>query len=232
MDNRIRVNPRISVNKLGEYLVAKAGRRLTIIGDQKHPRDFIVARYSIVFDAVARCLVANGDPRIIRETMEKLYDLTPKGMWHQQNLELSVEALDLFLNLIDDIDLSEFDVTRAANGATDLVVDKVTISVKPDLYLRDKMTKECRGVVKLSILKAHKPKNGDEPNIEAALYVGAVLHQFANEVLSPKGKIAPVNCLVIDVFGQRVLQAPKSFTKRRSDISAACREIARGWADA
>jgi hypothetical protein len=232
MSKRTRVDLRISVNKLGEYLVAKAGRRLTIISDQKHPRDFIVARYSAVFDAVARCLAANGDPRIIREAVEKLYDVTPKGMWHQQDIELSVEALDLFLNLIDEIDFSGFDVARAIDGADDLVVDKVTISVKPDLYLRDKATKECRGVVKLSILKGHKAKNDDKPNNEAALYVGTVLHQYANEVLSPKEKIAPMNCLVIDVFGQRVHQAPKSFAKRRGDVRAACREIARGWTDA
>jgi hypothetical protein len=232
MNKRVRVDPRISVNKLGEYLVAKAGRRLTIISDQKYPRDFIVARYSTVFDAVARCLAANGDPLIIREAMEKLYDTTPKSMWHQQDIELSVEALDLFLNLIDDIDLSDFEVVRAGDVSGDLVVDKVTVSVKPDLYLRDRVTKEFRGAVKLSVLKSNAPKDDDEPDDEAALYVGTVLHQFANEVLSTNAKIAPANCLVIDVFAQRVYQAPKSFKRRRNDVRSACREIRRGWGDA
>lgn len=231
MTKRVRATPRISVNKLGEYLTAKAGRRLTIISDQKNPRDFIVARYSAALDAIARCLAAKGDPLVIREAMEKLYDTTPKSMWHQQDIELSVEALDLFLNLIDDIDLSSFDVVRSAD-APDLTIENVAVSVRPDLYLRDRETKAICGAIKLSILKRNKPKDGDEPEDEAAMYVGTVLHQYANDVLSPKASVPSGSCMVIDVFAQRIYRAPKSYKKRRSDIGAACREIARGWADA
>ncbi len=227
------MEPRISVNKLGEYLVAKAGRRLTIISDQKHPRDFIVARYNAAFDAIARCLAASGDPRIIRAAMEKLYDTSPKSMWHQQDIALSVEALDNFLNMIDDLELSGFDVVRAAEGAVpDLTIDNVTISVRPDLYLRDKGTKEVRGAVKLSILKGNAPKNGHEPDEEAGIYVGTVLHQYASELLSSNEKISPSHCFVIDVFAQRVYSAPTRFKRRRDEVRAACKEIARGWSEA
>jgi hypothetical protein len=233
MSNRIRLNPRISVNKLGEYLVAKPGRRLTIISDQKNPRDFIVARYSSALDAIARSIAKGCDPLIIREAIEKLYDTTPKSMWHQQDIELSVEALDLFLNLIDDLDLSGFEAVRTGEGGpADLLVEGVTISVRPDLYLRDKSSKEVCGVVKLSILKGNAPKENEEPDNEAVLYVGAVVHQYANDVLSPVTRISAENCLVIDVFAQRVYEAPKSFKRRRADVAAACREIARGWSGA
>src|SRR5437764_14394224 len=99
-ERRTRVEPRISVNKLGEYMVAKAGRRRTIVSDQKHPKDFIVARYTAVYDAIARCLVNGGDPMVIREAMAKLYQSTPKNMWQQQDLQLSAEALGLSIDLI------------------------------------------------------------------------------------------------------------------------------------
>jgi hypothetical protein len=108
-------------------------------------------------------------------------------------------------------------------------VEGVTVSVRPDLYLRDKRTKELRGIVKLSILKGNTPKDGEDPEDEAAKYVGTVVHQYANEVISPTAKIVPANCLVIDVFAQRVYEAPKSFKRRRDDVAAACREIARSW---
>ena len=230
---KTRLNPRISVNKLGEYLVAKAGRRSTIISDQKNPRDFIVARYSAAADAIARSIAAGCDPLVIREAMEKLYDSSPKTGWQQQNVELSVEALDRFLIFIDDIDLGGFEAVRPLEGSpSDLLVEGVIVSVKPDLYLREKTTKQLRGVVKLSILKGSVPKDGNEPDGEAAKYVGTVVHQYANDVLSPKEKILPTSCLILDVFAQQVYDAPKSFKRRRNEVAAACREIARGWPSA
>jgi hypothetical protein len=47
-ESRIRETPRISVNKLAEYMVATPARRRGIIRDQKVKRDFIVARYQQV----------------------------------------------------------------------------------------------------------------------------------------------------------------------------------------
>ena len=41
---RHRIDPRTSLSKLGEYLVAPPGRRRNIIQDQKNPKAFIVAR--------------------------------------------------------------------------------------------------------------------------------------------------------------------------------------------
>jgi hypothetical protein len=220
------------VNKLGEYLVAKPGRRSNIISDQKHPRDFIVARYKTAYEAIAHSLASGSDPRIIRQAIEKLYDTPPKSMWHQQDIELSVEALDLFLNLIDDVDTAGFELVRSAEKALDLIVNGVAVSVRPELHLRDSDSHAIRGAVKLSIVKSNAPKEGKEPDSEAQAYVGTILHQYANDVLAPKEKIVPANCLVIDVFAQTIYRAPKSFKLRRNDVAAACREIARGWVDA
>ena len=211
------------MNKLGEYMVAKAGRRRTIVSDQKHPKDFIVARYTAVYDAIARCLSAGGDPLIIREAMEDIYQATPKNMWQQQDLALSAEALDLFLNLIDEIDLRKFSVSRSAEGAPPMNIAGVAVSVRPELYLRVAGSNGLAGAVKLYVSK-RGPLADD-----AALYVGTVLHQYMNEVLTPVVKIEAKNCMVIDILAQRVYTAPTSFKQRRKDILAACEEIVRAW---
>jgi hypothetical protein len=45
IEPRVRRTPRISANKLGEYLIAPASRRRRIIVDQKHPHAYITSRY-------------------------------------------------------------------------------------------------------------------------------------------------------------------------------------------
>ncbi len=40
----VRDTPRISLNKLGEYMTASPSRRRSIVRDQKRPKDAIVAQ--------------------------------------------------------------------------------------------------------------------------------------------------------------------------------------------
>jgi hypothetical protein len=49
--------PRLSVNKLGEYMTAKAGRQYKILHDAKYPQDFIVAHYKDAAEAIAKAIV-------------------------------------------------------------------------------------------------------------------------------------------------------------------------------
>lgn len=222
-ERRTRLSPRISVNKLGEYMIAKAGRRRTIISDQKHPKDFVVARYSAVYDAIAKCLAAGGDPLIIHEAMEHIYEAAPKSMWQQQDLDLSAQALDLFLNIIDEIKLEPFNVVRTPDRPPAITIASVEVSVRPELHLQDRVTGSLCGAVKLYISK-RGPLNDD-----AALYVGAVLHQYMNEVLARGTTIDAQNCVVIDIFAQQIFQAPRNYKRRQTDLVAACEEIARAW---
>ena len=155
--------------------------------------------------------------------MEEIYQATPKNMWQQQDLALSAEALDLFLNFVDEIDLRKFSVSRSAEGAPTINIAGVAVSVRPELHLRVAGSNTVAGAVKLYISK-RGPLEDD-----AALYVGSILHQYMNEVLTPGAKIEAKNCMVIDVFAQRIYTAPSSFKQRRRDIVAACEEIVRAW---
>src|SRR6476660_1165440 len=100
-DQRIRATPRISVNKLAEYMTASAARRRAIIRDQKHPLDFVVARYREVYEAIVASLIRGGDTSPIRERLKKLRESSPKTAWQSQDTQLSLEALEIALDLID-----------------------------------------------------------------------------------------------------------------------------------
>jgi hypothetical protein len=65
--------PRISVNKLGEYMTATPLRRRRIIQDQKRPKDYIVPRYTEAQDAIVAYLsaTARDDVRLL-EAVDRL----------------------------------------------------------------------------------------------------------------------------------------------------------------
>lgn len=155
--------------------------------------------------------------------MEEIYQETPKSMWQQQDLALSAEALDLFLNLVDEIDLRKFSVSRSSDAAPVIDIAGVTVSVRPELYLRSKGSNTLAGAVKLYVSK-RGPLDDD-----AALYVGTVLHQYMSDVITQGAKADAKSCMVIDIFAQRIYTAPASFKQRSKDILAACEEIVRAW---
>jgi hypothetical protein len=132
----IRETPRISVNKLTEYMVAAPARRRGIIRDQKIKRDFIVARYQPVYAGVAECL-ATGDVSVIYTKLEQLYEATPTSTWELQDNQLSVEALELFASFVDEIDLTRFRVIRPGQVLPRMNVSGTEVSVKPCVILRN-----------------------------------------------------------------------------------------------
>jgi hypothetical protein len=219
---KIRTVPRISISKLGEYMVATPARRRGIIRDQKQPREVIVARYNDVYGAVAECLLRNGDVSTVHERLEKLYQAVPKTTWEAQDKQLSADALEAFLTFVDEIDLSGLEVVRP--GDTPMMqVGGVGVSVRPELLLRRAGETTPAGAVKLYVSKlfALDDKSG--------AYVATVLHQFVDDVISSRSAQSDA-CIVIDIFERRVHVAPRAYKKRRNDIEAACEEIAQRWA--
>jgi hypothetical protein len=64
---------------------------------------------------------------------------------------------------------------------------------------------------------------------ESGAYVGTTVHHFVDEYPMGCGPADHRLFRVIDVFARRVHAAPRSFIRRRSEIQAACVEIARAW---
>lgn len=226
----VRLEPRISVNKLGEYLVAAASRRRRIILDQKYPPTYQVIRYREAEQAIVDQLV-NGhtDPGILARHLKRLNEWKPgPGATESQIQRVRVcrEAIQSFM-AIDPQLLPPPSLVLSAGPreARKLTKAGVSISVRPEIISagigRD--TARTVGAVKLHISKSH------ELDDRAGEYVGAMLQEFAEHHLSHWGHAAFRQFHVIDVFARRVHSAPRAFVRRRSDVEAACEEIAILW---
>lgn len=218
---RIRPNPRISVNKLAEYMVASPARRGGIIRDQKVRREFIVTRYQSVYSGIAEAL-ALGDVGPIYTRLERLYTATPTSAWELQDNQLSAEALELFLSTFDELDLSRYQVDRPGQNMPKMNVSGTEVSVKPSVILRQMDGAATVGAVHIYLSKLFTFSD------EAGAYAAAVVHQYVENHLTGS-KVSPSDAYVVDVFARRIRVGPRPFKKRRNDIAAACEEIAQRW---
>jgi hypothetical protein len=220
-DIQVRETPRISVNKLAEYMTASAARRRGIIRDQKIKRDFIAARYQHVYAAVAECL-ATGQVTAVYRHLKELYDAVPSSTWELQDNQLSIEALELFLTFFDDIDLSAYSVSRPTGGMPKMVISGTEISVRPCVLLKSRDTSNLVGAVHVYVSKLLPFDD------ETGAYATAAVHQFAETVLGAK-RPATTDAVVVDIFTRRVHLGPRAYKRRRNDLAAACEEIAQRW---
>lgn len=223
---RQRTEPRISVNKLGEYLTASPTRRRRIVVDQKRPSDFIVARYREASDAIIRFLFQGQSVDFLRGEIARISNIEANTEWQAEDYALSVEAIESFLDIYGDLPLDQCTVERSDVEAAPLLIAGVQVSVRPDLIIR---STNRSGAPTVGCLKLYFPKTVSLSD-EAGAYIATTLYQYANEYFPSEGSADYRRCHVVDVFGQQIFTAPQSFIRRRRDIEAACEEIARAWA--
>jgi hypothetical protein len=217
--------PRISVNKLGEYMTATPLRRRRIVQDQKRPKGFILPRYNEAQDAITKYL-ADGkqDASLLLSEIERL-NLAPSATeWESSRKRLACEAMQSFLEMADVIDLEGLRATQGGNDQPRLSIGGLEVSVRPEILLSgtDRHGRPTAGALKLYFSKTN-PLTQD-----SADYISTTVHAFVEAHMQPT-YAEPRHCRVIDVLGQKVFTAPRASARRRSDLAAACEEIARAW---
>src|SRR5688572_13976454 len=164
--------PRISINKLGEYMTATPLRRRRIIQDQKRPKTFILSRYAEAQNAITRYLLTGKqDSGLLISEIERL-SLAPSATeWEEQRKHLAVAAIKRFMNVADLIDLAGQSVTAPGNNQPRLVFGGLELSVRPEVLLRgrDRFGRPSAGAVKLYFSKT--APLGDE----AGAYIATAL---------------------------------------------------------
>ena len=224
MQQRVRHEPRISANKLGEYLFARPGRRRTIIKEQKFPPTFMAARYKPAREAILDSLAGNSSFDDLALTAEQLLREPAASDYRAEQAQCCADAIHDFLDLAPDLELEGLTVERQ-NDRTKLTVAGVQISVYPDLILRGQ---NRRGEPIVGALKLHFSKNHKHSD-QAAEYVATLLRQHVEQFWGEDAAVHPALCRVVDVFGGTVHEAPKAFRRRWKDIEAACEEIRVRW---
>lgn len=212
------------MNKLGEYLTATPSRRKRIIQDQQDPKVFIAARYSDARSEIVQYLASGmvDDSSLASAAKRLRLDDSGTEFAYQDRLA-SAEAIENFLEASEQIELDDLVVVPVENSASEsMQISGVSVSIRPDAYLKDPITGDIRGAIKL-----HFPKTTPLTEL-AAGYVGA-----ATKVFLQQEKNSPVvdhrKCYVVDVSTQTVSSAPKSHVRKMNDIAAACEEIDARW---
>lgn len=221
-DGMNRKTPRISINQLAEYMIAKPGRQQTIIRAQKKPETPIIARYTFASDAIIKYIL-NQQKASLNTAIEALKSLEANSDWTKQNAELCQAALINFLAIAGDFSWGNLKPTKTDNNIPKMLLNGVEISVRPEIALIDSSNNEIVGGIKLYF-------NKNNPLTEiSSNYASTILYRYLATILSNDVNVKRNNCFIIDIFGQKIFTPPKAYKKTMNDVGAACKFISIAW---
>jgi hypothetical protein len=218
------LQPRISVNKLGEYMEAGPARRRSIVNTQRRPPgEAIVARYADALDALKEYFSSPSDDLFYQRATE-LRSQKTNTAWAMQDKQLSADALVACADVVELLDLRGVRVvpTGAAVEGQFIHIAGVKVSVRPQFLIVDgDGLGRVRGGIKFSFNKQYPL--GDT----ACEYVATVMRQSL--AASHGSSVDPKHCFSVATFTRQVVSAPKAHKARMVAIEAACEEIASRW---
>jgi hypothetical protein len=216
--------PRISANKLGEYIQSSPSRRQRIVKDQKYPKGYVVTRYNGAKKAILDYFVmGKGDKKAIEVEIKNLILKSYNTPFRQKDNELSIRALEIFAKA-NMPELGKHKTSRFESNLNKLDIRGVDVSVQPDILIQGVLGgKEFIGAIKIHISKTHKLTEA------SGKYVGVLIHRFLESNYNQKVKTD--FCISLDIFTGKYFVAPRSFKSLRKDIEAACNEYRLLWND-
>lgn len=210
------VTSKISLNKLGEYMTATPARRRRIVEDQINPKDFIASRYSDAREKISSFIAGNIREEDLIDAAENLRNQDYDSKFIAQDKNLSADAIDDFLEISDQLPSGYIFEKVPANEVSSLMISGVTISIRPDVYIKNENNKL------IGAIKLHFPKSNPLTTTSGE-YVATALRTFMQE--NDSNVIDNKLCVVVDIPSFNVISAPKAGKKRMNDIEAACEEI-------
>jgi hypothetical protein len=218
--------PKMTINKLGEYIVANPKRQRRILEQLKYPEEnrFGAVAHQEAREAIKQYFVNNFDDTFIHSCIADLHTKTATNDFQQALITSSIEGLEKVLDSeVINKDL-EYDFYTGSNPK--LNINGVEISVFPDLIVKSKV----RGKEYAGALKLHLSKNSvitDEGN----KYIGAMLHNFGTlHIESSTNPIRCENFISYDIFKDVFVECPRSIVTRMDHIEACCLNIVAIWA--
>jgi hypothetical protein len=219
---KARSEPRISVNKLAQYVTSRAARQNQILRNAKFPPDYITTYYREASEAISRYLAVNlSDGKILDNAVNALNQKDPSNVYESRRIAGNIDAIETLASMLDDIDfLAGTQPRLGAQIAPHLTMHGVGISVRPEVTLH---TKGLVGGIKL-----HFPKT--EPlDKEEAGYVAALVQSFCETHLWKEGSSHHEHCMVIDLASAKVYPGVKAIKQRIKDVQNACMQISSLW---
>jgi hypothetical protein len=223
----VRKAPRVSVNKLGEYLTATPARRKRIIHDAKYPSTFMVARYTVAENAIADWICSGGaDELLLDQAIATLRNGEPASNFARSRRDCCVTAIANAARLGEQLQLPTGRVTYVrSNKASPLLFGDLGVSVRPEVLIYTGQGEGRRlGGIKLYFSKQHPLTQQSAGYITTLLWQSLVIRSAHDLLLLDHNQIK-----LVDVFAGTVFTLPKSHKQRLKEIAAACEEIAERW---
>lgn len=219
----------ISVNPLAEFSKATEAKKRTIIRNQKDPDPFRVSLYQLARARMRLAIAKKGDISPILDGINELKMRQPTKVRQIANRDVSVEALERFLQMklptvLKDID---YEVVKKPkkDESRSLVVKGVEVIVSPDLIIKTTIDGQTYlGAVKIHIAKSSIFDNNQLKHIASATYM-YLQHVIADETML----VLPELCLAYDIFGNRIAPAPQNIKKGVQEIEVICQEVKEIW---
>ena len=213
-------SPRISVNKLAEYMNADVLRRRQIIRDAKYPQKFKDTRYSEARECIKEYIICQYDKSVILNEINELRGKIPETNFQKSDIKNSIDSLFKVLNT-DLPDLEDCTIQLFDEVNTLINIDGLDISVYPDIILHSHTTG------KIGAIKIHLSKNYDLT--EGLVYASTMVKYFFLNGGHEEKDIDDALCISVDVFRMKYSTSPRAYKRTLQRITAACQEIVSIW---
>ena len=221
---RINQSPRISINKLGEYIYATPARKKRILLDAKFPSEIITSRYAPVQNAAIQYFAASvKDIQIFNRVKDILSQKQPANDHQKEKIKSCIEALT-HLTSCASSKLVPYTETPAIKGYKDcksITINGVVISLRPEILLLDINTNQPKGAIKLAFAKGHFL------SIQEGQCIAGLIKSYLEKEL--KITCSYKDCITLDVFSSRIIYAPTKNEWTINKIESACDDIRLIW---
>lgn len=217
--------PKMTVNKLAEYLISKPYRQRGILTQLKYPDDnkFGPTAHTDSREAIKNYLINEFDRSIIEKCIQTL--TSKKGSDHQKKVDKSsIETLKTLLES-ENLEVDAFSYNEYAGDNPKMNIEGVEISVYPDVIVSStKRNKNYIGALKIHLSRTFPLTD------EGGKYVGTILNKFSEDNLVTESLLTrPDHNISFEVFSDNFIECPTSFKKRSENISAGCMTISAIW---
>jgi hypothetical protein len=215
--------PRISVNKLAEYVEASVARRKTIVQSAKYPPKVNTTRYSVAREIIIKYLSSRNE-QVLTDGITLLNNADVSTDFKKNDVANSISVLEL-VQLMELPELEDIQAEPWEEGNPLIEISGVDVSVNPDLFLSGTIRgRKQIGVLKLSIVKTNPL------SVYGQGIVALLSKNFINMVMPEQADLVNRKlCLSFDTFQQRTIACPDAEVARRREVEAACMEISNWW---
>jgi len=217
--------PKMTVNKLGEFLTTTSPKRQrSILETLKYPKEhkFAFTGYNEARKAIKDYVLNNFDEQVI---LDCISDFENKDDNDKDNFtDSTIKALTIVLesnNLSD----SGYTFLPYKGKNPKLNIHGVEVSVYPDFIVHSETSRaDYIGAAKIHLSKlGHFGEEGGK-------YISTMIYDFADKHVNKNGRtLRSTNCLSYDVFTDSLVESPKSIVRRWQDIEAGCKNIVAIW---